>query len=631
MQVLTSSRVVDGRTLYEISIGYFASRADAQRTQAQLLRRFPKAFVMALAPEVPDAAGAAPAVAQDFDAQAAELLAQAEAALQRLDHAAALEPLGKLLELPPNRSTRQAQELIGRSRLQMGDVPRARAEFELFLKQYPVGEDSERVRQQLAALPVEPAPQQAKARADTAPTVTGSLSATYFGGRSKVRNQEFQDSPLGGLVEVPGSNTLSNSADQKQLITSVDLNWRQRDAERDVRFVLRDSYTNDYMPGKLNKNKLSALYLDYRWLGDGVSLRAGRQSPTGGGVFSRFDGVQAGFTLRPRLKLGMVTGVPTDKIADSKRHFYGVSLDAEALTPNLAGSLYLLQQKADQVVERRGLGGDLRYFNGGVSLSGSLDYDLAIHGINLASVQGTWTLPDSTTFNMMWDRRATPLLMLTNRLFYADPAVDLALGRSPTRLTDLLGLFSADQLRYDVKGMTPYMTQGMLGMTTPLNANWQIGSNLSLTNIGAIPPVPGLLDQGQPSTGNLWSGGLQLIGSNLYSARDTHVIGLTYIRGPEYSGYQVSYNNLSALNEFWTLEPSLRYYTQTTGMATANTDSTRWTPGLRVGYRAWQQVTLEAEASLEIGKTNGSNGGTGTSSVETARRLFYYVGGRYDF
>jgi hypothetical protein len=173
-----------------------------------------------------------------------------------------------------------------------------------------------------------------------------------------------------------------------------------------------------------------------------------------------------------------------------------------------------------------------------------------------------------------------------------------------------------------VKGITPFQNQAMLGYTAPISKKWQAGGNINYTNIDAIPPIDAILPMGQASTGNLWSVGLQLIGSNLYSMRDTHVFNLTLLSGPTYNGQLLSYNNLSGLNDKWQLEPSLRYYTQTD---TTDTHIARWTPGLRLTYRVAKQVSLESELQYEISESKGP------LRQESSTRLFYYLGGRYDF
>ena len=170
--------------------------------------------------------------------------------------------------------------------------------------------------------------------------------------------------------------------------------------------------------------------------------------------------------------------------------------------------------------------------------------------------------------------------------------------------------------------ITSFQTQGMVGFTTPIAANWQAGANINYTNVDAIAPVAVILPTGQASTGDLWSVGLQLIGSNLYSARDTHVFNASFLTGPTYNGTLLSYNNLTGINEEWQVEPSLRYYTQTDNLGNK---MNRWTPGMRMTYRIVKQVSLETELSVEIADTKGP------TRNEASERMFYYVGGRFDF
>jgi hypothetical protein len=555
--------------------------------------------------------------ATDINAKAVQLLAAAQAAFDRADHAVVQERLNELLALPPNESSRKAQELIGVSRLKAGDPVRARSEFELFLKLYPAGEDSDRVRQLLATVPAAAKVTAAKPVVQPVATWSGSLSAFYYGGQSKVRTQEFLDSPISGLPQLQSESTLSGT-DQSQVQTSADLNWRYRDAETDMRFVARDAYSVDLRTNGVNKNRLSALYFDHRSLVNGTSIRVGRQSPNGGGVLYRFDGVQAGYTFAPKWKVNAMAGAPTDTLLDTRRRIYGAWIDAEALTKEISGNFYINQQVIDGEVDRRAIGTELRYFSGGLSASAQLDYDLILRDTNIASVQATWQLPDTTVFNFLYDRRTTPILSLGNILFFQDPN----LITPARRIQDLLGTTPLSILRDQVKGTTAYQTQAMVGVTTPIAKNWQVGGDIRLTNVGEIKPVAVIFPSGSPSTGNLWGLGMQLIGSNLYSSRDTHVFNASFLKGPTYHGTLLSYNNLSSLNDKWQVEPSLKYYRQSD---TTGTSSTRWTPGFRVTYRVLQKVSLESELSYEMSKT------TSPSRSESSHRMFYYLGARYDF
>ena len=559
----------------------------------------------------------------DIEASGAALLSNAQSAFDGGNYPAATEALNKLLDLPPNSWSRRAQELAGLARLNAGDTARAAKEFDLFLKLYPVGADSDRVRQLMPSLPSAQAPAGSpKKQVEVTTSTNGSVSMFYYGGKSNTRSQEFQDSVLGGLPVLQSDSTLS-ATDQRQWQSNVDLNWRYRDADKDMRFVLRDNYSLDQIKDA-GKQRLSALYFDYRSMLNGTSLRVGRQSPNGGGVLYRFDGVQAGYAFQPKWKVNAVFGQPSDVLLDTSRKFYGVSVDAEALTKELSGSLFLIEQVIDGETDRRGVGADLRYFSGGVSASAQFDYDMIIKGVNVAAVQATWQVSESTVVNAMFDRRTTPILSLGNYLFFQDPAL-LAPAR---RIQDLLGVKPIEALRDSVKGLTPYQTQAHIGGTTYVAKDWQVGADLSLTNVDAIPKVADLLPDGQASTGNLWSTGMQLIGTNLYSARDTHVFNLTLLGGPIYHGTLLSYNNLTGLSEKWQLEPSLKLYTQSSADGASNDT---WTAGVRAVYHVRQQVALETELTYENSKQQGAPTLTGPGSMTSSNRMNYYLGVRYEF
>jgi tetratricopeptide (TPR) repeat protein len=634
-QVFTANREVNGQTVYDTNLGYFATQQEARIALNLAVGRFPAAVVAEYqAPGAAAAAGIAGGnlatsatmsaqATPEVEASATALLATAQSSFDGGQYPAAIESLNQVLNLPPNGSSRRAQELIGLARLNSGDPAKAAGEFESFLKLYPVGPDSDRVRQLAAALPTLAAglPQVA-ATVEPSSTTNGSVSVFYYGGNSDTRTQDFKDSVLGSLPILQSDTTLSG-VDQKQLQTNFDLNWRFRDTEKDMRFVFRDAYTADLLPNGVGKNRLSALYFDYRSLTNGTSIRVGRQSPNGGGVLYRFDGLQAGYAFKPKWKLNAVAGVPTDPLLDTRRTFYGLSLDAEALTKELSGGVYVIEQVIDGETDRRGLGIDARYFSGGVSASAQFDYDQILRAINIAAIQGTWQVTEGTMVNASIDRRTTPVLSLGNVLFFQDPA-QTAQAR---RIQDLLGTKPIELLRDQVKGVTPYVTQARIGGTTVLNTNWQTGADFSVSSTDEIKPVAVLLPNGQPSSGNLWSTGAQLIGTNLYSPRDTHVFNMTLLGGPTYRGALLSYNNLTSINEQFQLEPSLKYYTQNDD---SGSSSKTLTAGLRATYRVIQQVSLESELTFEKSDAVGATT-TAPGALTSTSRATYYFGGRYDF
>jgi len=147
--------------------------------------------------------------------------------------------------------------------------------------------------------------------------------------------------------------------------------------------------------------------------------------------------------------------------------------------------------------------------------------------------------------------------------------------------------------------------------------------DLETAGLGPLPAVVvnGIPIPAQPATGNIYSYNIQAIGINLYSSRDTNVFSATYLNAPTQNGYQLAYNNLSLIAARWTVEPSLRYYTQ---KDTQDVKLDRWTPGLRLTYRLRDNVALESEFTWEKTRT------VGPASRDDASRGFFYIGYRWD-
>lgn len=601
----------------------------------------------ASAPDTASDPAAAPAPAPSpvaVEATAMALMDSARQALQRGAWQAALDALNDVLALPPNRQSREALELAGVARARMGDYRRARLEFEAYLRQYPSGEGAERVRQELATLPVgapaaasRPAGVAAPAKPTGQTLINGSAGLNYYGGNGQVRSQEFKDSPLGGLPSTPGEPLLSSDR-TRQAIGDLDLSWRHRDADQDMRFVLRDSYASDLERSDKSRNRLSSLYFDYRSLAPGAGgfgLRAGRQSPQSGGVLSRFDGVTGYVVAAPQVKLSAVAGEPADKFFDSKRRFYGGAVEADGLVPNLGLSLYGIEQRIDAEIDRRAVGLEARFFKDGVSVFAQLDHDLMFKTTNIATVQGTWVFGDGSVVNALYDRRALPLLALGNALTFEDPAQP---GVRFERIGDKLATTTLAALREQVRATTPFVTQAQLGFTRPLDKTWQLGASVQLTNTGAIPPVPGVAgyENGRPASGNLYAVNMQVVGANLLSARDTHVWSVGAVNGLTIEGWLLGYNHSSYLGAAWQIEPSLQYYRDKVGVGSTGSTSQRTTPALRLTWRGLKPWVFDSGFTYEIARVTRTapdmtDPTLTVTTRESTRRVNYSLGTRYEF
>lgn len=651
------SRVVTGMQRFEIQLGNFGTLEEAQKALAVLKPRFPLASLVTVSlavPPMPEVAGSAPLSAAQIDERAASLLSLAKKAefAGKLDQA--LELLNRTLDLPPNKSTREAQYLVGVVRIEQGDNDRGRTELELFVKQYPTGKDTDQARSILAGALVSERPVATKKEKPATDAVVSGVWSTYFnGGESRVRTQDFADSVVSALPQQPQDQEIS-SKPQKMVMTNLDAQWRKRSREEDIRFVFRDSFQRNIardLPATVDRdrNKLSALYFDYRSFTDGFGVKVGRQNPNGGGVVARFDGVQAGYSLLPKLRANVAFGKPSERLLDTERYFYGASIDADSITAKTSGSFFINRQMIDGVVDRNAFGTELRYFDGGMNASFAFDYDTLLKVVNVGTLQGTWQSPKGTSVNFSFDRRMVSVVALSNALYYSlqpDPLqpnlpVNCPNGSTPPaafrRISDLMSCYNTlDELRYQVHEVTAMYSQGSLGFTTPISSRWQVGSTVGMLNVGSVAPVEGVLPNGSPSTGDLWNMSAQMIGTNLYSSRDSHVYSLNYQSSAKNHGVQLSYNNMTSVGDNFQFEPSLRYILQNDDSAISSfvKKTKRLAPGLRMSYKLTKSLIIEVDYAYEysvVDQPAGWNSSDVLDKRETSHNKTYSLGARYDF
>lgn len=646
----TSQSVIDGRPVYELMLGYFASQADAEGARRRLTARFPDAQVIDLAmrrdealraaaavpqvaPAVPPPSAAVPAPAplptlppaaptpsvaaplppvrapEDVERQASDLMKKSRAALEAKASHDAIESLNQLLTLPPNSQSEPAQELIGVAREQNGEVSKARAEYELYLKLFPNGPGAERVRQRLTQLGATAvatgAPQTQRRERPPLKTLTGSVSQYYYGGQSRIEN----------VFNTPTSQERSSfsAVDQSQLLTTVDLNGRYRSGDTEQRVVFRNSYSLSFLADRDSYNRLNAAYYDYRGLTGGLSARLGRQTGLGGGLPGRFDGGIVGYgSTQVRLNLAGGEPVEFNKI-DSRRRFVDMNLEVGGLAGGWNGNVFGIYQETDGILDRQAVGGEIRFVDGVRSLYVLGDYDTSYRVMNAASVQGSWTTKGGTSINLLWDRRRAPTLTTTNAI----------IGQPTTSISTLLQTSTEDQIRQAALDITAVAVQGSIGLTTPVSERWQVGADARVINVGALPEVVfnGVTLPAQPATGDVISYNLQAIGTRLYSPRDSNVWSAGYVTAPTYDSWLASYNNVTHFSEKWSIEPSIRFYSQTD---VTEIRLVRLSPGLRLIWRPTLWSSIELDGLWEQTKT------TSSTVSDTARRYFYSLGYRLD-
>ena len=544
-------------------------------------------------------------------AKAQAQLTQSRAALEagRVDDAIAL--LNELLNLPPNPSSRAAQELVGVARERRGELDKARIEYELFLKLYPEGDDARRVRARLAALgggsglqprverPAEPLHASA----------WGSLSQYYYGGQSQSTTQITTITPATNATTI--DTQALTATDQKAIVTYLDLNGRYGGGAWDNRAVVRDTQTTSFLTGQPDRNLLNALYVESRYLPGRSLVRLGRQTSTIGGILGRFDGLVAGTGITPRLRANVFVGRPVDVVTDQNPVFYGASIDVDALGGPWSGSFYALQQRVAGVTDRISIGSEVRYFDDHRSLISLADYDTSFRALNIAMVQGSWQFPSGTMLNLLGDYRRTPSLQLSNALLS---------GQNLT-FQQYLDTFGESGTRELGKEATPTSKVAYLGFTQPLTKNWQVGADVRYSSLTGVPEIG--LASAIAGTGSVWTYSAQLIGSGLVGTSDVFVANASHLTSSTQSAASIGLTERFQLGQAWILEPSYRYYSQRDRSSSSRL--TRSVPGLKVTYRIRERFALEAFGTWEKTHTRSP-----TIDDNTTRR-FFYLGYRWDF
>lgn len=571
-----------------------------------------------LLPEV----NAVAANATETDKKAAALMLQGRNSLAAGDNLAAIDTFNKLLLLPPNSYTQDGQEWVGVARERAGQLEKAKVELELYLKLYNNPDDLSRIRQRLASLGSQPvtasfitgAGQEKKQFSQT--LSYGSISMHYYHGESKTDSVDTS----AALGTTASQSSLTN-VDQSALLTSVIATERFISEKYDNRIVFQDTGYTNYLPNQTSQNRLSAAYIEIKNKLSDYSIRLGRQSSSGAGVLGRFDGAAVGYGITSGFRFNAVAGQLSDYGLLSAPKFYGASVDMGPIT------VYAINQTLDDVIERRAVGTEIRYFETNKNAFFTLDYDTLFSAVNVAMLQGTYTSTPERTYNLFIDHRRTPFLSIRNALF----------GSMTTNLSDLLQFMTEEEIRALAADRTGTSNMIDLGLTQQISNKWQLGGDIRVSRYEdmpasgtpvdpfadplAPPPVNGFLPA-TPSNGNDWAISSQLIGSNLLSSQDVTVFSLSLMGSTQYHGQSLYIYSRGNFTDKWSMDLSLQLYRQNfeSGMTMA-----RVMPMLRTAYQLRQSISLDLDAGVEVTHTE-----IGTSITE-GQRQFFSLGFRWDF
>ncbi|MDX8386570.1 MAG: tetratricopeptide repeat protein [Gallionella sp.] len=546
--------------------------------------------------------------------QARVLMIEGRDALRSKDNAAAVTAFNQLLLLPPNDYSRSGQEWVGVARERVGQVNKAKIEYELYLTLYPTGKGTSVVRQRLGRISGKSSEKIAMGAEDSKKqtarmTTYGGISSRYYWGSSDV-----DSSFIFNNVQTSDSFSL---VEQSALITNIDATARYITDDYDNRLVFRDVLIQDFINDPASRNRIHSLYAEVKNRKLDYSLRVGRQSPKQGGVVGRFDGVAGeykftgGFGFMEGLRIKASTGVLTSDTSDIQPSFKAASWEMGMF------SGYFVSQKLDGFIDRRAVGGEFRYYKKGMTAYTLVEYDIYFDELNTILFSGSMDIGGGTTVSLLMDHRRAPTLSMRNALF----------GSTADSIESLRQSLTAEELRALAKQRTATSNFLQVGAIQKLTEKWQVGGDLKLTSITGLSAsgaanTPQGLSPAIESIGTEGTATATVIGNNLLQRNDVFSSNINVFGGGKRDAYSLSLFYQFHLSDQWLLNASLVRYIQKDAI---NGELTRNSPLLRTSYRFTDRFSADADFGMDLTESSG------TLSSNTTARQFFSAGVRWDF
>ena len=367
-----------------------------------------------------------------------------------------------------------------------------------------------------------------------------------------------------------------------------------------MRTKLTTSYIHDLLDeeqGDGDESSLSDAYLDLEHRGSRSSMRVGRQRLRSSGVLNRFDGLVLGYELTPDVQIRAVGGLPVERSKDVFLHehktFAGINGDISSIIENWDLSLYFIEQRVDDLIDRRAVGGELRYFDPKRSLFSLVDYDIHYSSLNTFMLQGNWTLEDETRLYMNLDYRNSPILSTTNALSgQTDSVTNLPIET----IEDLQGQYTDDEI-YDLAvDRTAKTSTISFGASRPLYPTLQLSGDVTITSTGDTPASGGV--EAMEETGNEYFYTLQVIKNDLLKTGDIGIFSLRYSDASTSNTLRLTASSRYPVTNFWRINPkfSVSYRENEAG------DGNRLmvSPFIQMDYRLRKSLTLELGDRVEL-------------------------------
>ncbi len=558
-------------------------------------------------------------IEQTEDPVLAGLLDEAKKAMLNQDYRRAIQLYTKVrLQSENSVYGKQALEFLGLARERNKQFAHAKVVYEKYLKLYPRGEDAERVSQRLTGI----------LTAQTEPR-----EELKKGDSKKENRVGVQWDTFGSISQFYNRNESKFNTDQTRLNRSSlqnGLDFTSRLSYEDFQAGLRFSGTynaNVETDDDDDEKRISSFYLDLIHQRADIQLRLGRQSQSSGGILGRFDGGHLSIPVYENIKLNLVGGFSvlssSDIFVNTDQYFYGINADFGTYLNAWDFNAFFIEQRNHSMLDRRAVGGEVRFFDEDKSFFTFFDYDIFHDELNTFLFTGQWIFDDRTTVNLSYDYRTSPFLTTQNA----------TQGQSVDNLDALLALFSLDQIKTLAKDRTAISQTGSLSLSRPLSDNFQLNADFRLSTLSATVASGGV-DKTE-GTGLEYSIASDITGSNLLTDGDIYVVGARYNILQNADSLSININARYPITRDLRINPRVRFNLR---MNDDGTENYGYQPSIRLTYRVVKGLQLELEGggdwlfqernddALAAAALAGD-----TNDFDETRGYFFIAGYRYNF
>ena len=548
---------------------------------------------------------------------AAAAMDEGRGALRKNDLAAAIAKFTAVLKMPETDASAEAQELLAVARQRNKQLPEARAEYEDYLRRYPAGDGADRVRQRLAGLVTASGDRgQADLKAPKAARDDGTQTWTVSGSASQfyIRDDSFRTLRDPSIAPTVNDDIEKHQTHQNELLSSLDAiaTWSGNGVKSKLRFSGTEQHKFDGNDGEIVG--VAALFLDTAVREWGVQGRFGRQTRNTGGVLGRFDGAAMSFETAQPFRLNAVVGSPVlrrrDVPFEDDKLFYGASIDIGPFD-GLDATLFAIEQRDRDVLDRRAIGAELRYVDPRKSAFATIDYDIHYQELNAAILNGSWTFEDKSTLHGAFDYRKSPYLSTWTALQ----------GQVYPTLYEMLKTKTLAEVEALAVDRTASFTTVSGGFSRPINETFQVSLDATATNYSGTPASGGVAET--KGTGNEFFYSAQVIGKGVVASDDLVIAGLRFADLDKSDYYVMDLSVRYPVMDNLKINPRLML-----GYRTGDTtDLVEYTvlPSVLFNYYLTRDMSLELEIGARWTDTKENN------VEETATDVFFTIGYRYDF